>query len=117
VKNDFDNDFDTEKMRKDYQTRKHNLNQFLKGVSGINNMVTYTATPSTTHSGHDIFDQNGHIVALVPQGARIAALMAAAPDLLAALETLKREWDLGRSPLASEWSKAREAIARAKGAV
>jgi len=44
-----------------------------------------------------------------------AALIAAAPDLLAALETLTREWDLGRSPLAAEWSKARAAIALATG--
>ena len=44
-----------------------------------------------------------------------ARLIAAAPDLLAALETLTREWDLGRSPLASEWSKARAAIALANG--
>ena len=42
-----------------------------------------------------------------------ARLIAAAPSLLAALETLTREWDLGRSPLASEWSKARVAIAKA----
>ena len=44
-----------------------------------------------------------------------ARLIAAAPDLLAALETLTREWDLGRSPLAAEWSKARAAIALATG--
>ena len=44
-----------------------------------------------------------------------ARLIAAAPDLLAALETLTREWDLGRSPLAAEWSKARAAIAKTEG--
>ena len=44
-----------------------------------------------------------------------ARLIAAAPDLLAALETLTREWDLGRSPLAAEWSKARAAIRNAEG--
>ena len=85
--------------------------------------MTYTATPATMHSGHHIRDASGSMVAIVhnpasnpAEGARIAALMAAAPDLLAALETLTREWDLGRSPLASEWSKARAAIARATGA-
>ena len=58
--------------------------------------MTYTATPATMHSGHDIRNERGHMVAIVhnpkadhAQGAKIAALMAAAPDLLAALEDAK----------------------------
>ena len=58
--------------------------------------MNYTATPAKMHSGHDIRDTNGHMVAIVhnpkadpAEGARIAALMAAAPDLLAALEDAK----------------------------
>lgn len=53
-------------------------------------MTTYTAAPAAMHSGHDIRDERGHMVAIVhnpaanrAEGARIAALMAAAPDLLA----------------------------------
>ena len=58
-------------------------------------MNTYTATPATMHSGHDIRDERGHMVAIVhnpkadpAEGARIAALMAAAPEMLAALQAL-----------------------------
>ena len=58
--------------------------------------MTYTATPATMHSGHDIRDERGSMVAIVhnpasnpAEGARIAALMAAAPDLLTALEAAK----------------------------
>jgi hypothetical protein len=47
------------------------------------------------HSGHDIRDASGSMVAIVhnpasnpAEGARIAALMAAAPELLTALEAL-----------------------------
>lgn len=36
-------------------------------------------------------------------------------QLTAALETLVREWDLGREPLASDWSKARAALRAARG--
>jgi len=60
-------------------------------------MTTYTATPAAMHSGHDIRDVNGHMVAIVHnpaansvEGARIAALLAAAPDLLAALIELQQ---------------------------
>ena len=52
--------------------------------------MTYTTAPAKMHSGHDIRDEHGHMIAIVHnpkanrvEGARIAALMAAAPDLLA----------------------------------
>ena len=58
-------------------------------------MTTYTATPATMHSGHDIRDARGSMVAIVhnpkadpAEGAKIAALMAAAPEMLAALQAL-----------------------------
>lgn len=58
-------------------------------------MTTYTTTPSPMYSGHDIRNAKGHMVAIVhnpaadhARGAEIAALMAAAPELLAALEAL-----------------------------
>ena len=58
-------------------------------------MTTYTATPATMHSGHDIRDASGSMVAIVhnpkadhAQGAKIAALIAAAPEMLAALQAL-----------------------------
>ena len=58
-------------------------------------MTTYTPAPATMHSGHDIRDERGSMVAIVhnpasnpTEGARIAALMAAAPDLLDTLERL-----------------------------
>ena len=58
-------------------------------------MNTYTATPATMHSGHDIRDERGSMVAIVhspaadpAQGARIAALIAAAPFMLQILETI-----------------------------
>jgi len=60
-------------------------------------MTTYTATPAAMHSGHDIRDERGHMIAIVHnpaansvEGARIAALLAAAPDLLAALIELQQ---------------------------
>ena len=53
-------------------------------------MTTYTTAPATMHSGHDIRDAKGSMVAIVhnpaadpAKGAKIATLMAAAPDLLA----------------------------------
>lgn len=94
-------------------------------------MNTYTATPATMHSGHDIRDERGHMVAIVhnpkadpAEGARIAALMAAAPDLLAALIDLMAIID---SPQISiygvvdqQWTvtkrEARAAISHATGA-
>ena len=36
-------------------------------------------------------------------------------DLLAALQNLTTRWDRGETPIASDWTKARAAIARAKG--
>ena len=90
--------------------------------------MTYTATPATMHSGHDIRDTNGSMVAIVhnpaanpAEGARIAALMAAAPELLAALEELL--WSTSGTSLESDgdysnaFTAAHAAIARAKGAV
>ena len=84
-------------------------------------MTTYTTKPSPMHSGHDIRDERGHMVAIVhnpaanrAEGARIAALMAAAPELLAALE----EW-VGYVPNSTDEveqhriDRARAAIARA----
>ena len=56
-------------------------------------MTTYTAKPSPMYLGHDIRDERGHMIAIVHnpaanrvEGAKIAALMAAAPELLAALQ-------------------------------
>ena len=86
--------------------------------------MTYTATPAAMHSGHDIRDERGHMIAIVHnpkanrvEGARIAALMAAAPELLAALE----EW-VGYVPNSTDEveqhkiDRACAAIARATGA-
>jgi len=44
-----------------------------------------------------------------------ARLIAAAPKLLKALQKLVQELDCGRMPIAEDWSKARDAIARATG--
>jgi len=44
-----------------------------------------------------------------------ANLIAAAPDLLAALATLLREQACGRTPLARDWTAARRAYAKACG--
>jgi hypothetical protein len=61
----------------------------MKSKKGAKTMTTYTATPAKMHSGHDIRDASGSMVAIVhnpkadpAKGAKIAALMAAAPDLL-----------------------------------
>ena len=90
-------------------------------------MTTYTATPAKMHSGHDIRDTNGSMVAIVhnpkadpAEGARIAALMAAAPEMLAALAELL--WAASRTSLETDgdysnaFTAARAAIARATGA-
>ena len=90
-------------------------------------MNTYTATPATMHSGHDIRDAKGSMVAIVhnpkadpAEGARIAALMAAAPEMLAALAELL--WAASRTSLETDgdysnaFTAARAAIARATGA-
>jgi hypothetical protein len=75
------------------------------------------------HSGHDIRDDKGHMVAIVhnpaadpAEGARIAALMASAPDLLAALKLCERALEQ-REIEAEEFAakNARAAIAKAKG--
>lgn len=90
-------------------------------------MTTYTATPATMHSGHDIRDAKGSMVAIVhspaadhTQSAKIAALMAAAPDLLALA------YDFGQmltgmdpytvDDVAIMRNKIKAAIARAQGA-
>jgi len=89
--------------------------------------MTYTATPAAMHSGHDIRDERGHMVAIVhnpagdpAEGARIAALMAAAPDLLAALETIANSEPLDTDAFICDFdtlqSVARAAISRATGA-
>ena len=86
--------------------------------------MTYTATPAAMHSGHDIRDDLGHMVAIVhnpkanpAEGARIATLMAAAPDLLAALQGAIETAD-GTAGMSEAWwyAPARVAIARATGA-
>ena len=86
--------------------------------------MTYTATPATMHSGHDIRDDKGSMVAIVhnpaadpDQGAKIAALMAAAPELLAALQGAIETAD-GTAGMSEAWwyAHARYAIARATGA-
>jgi len=77
---------------------------------------TCNANYSTRH--YMVWDEDGNYHEMsdaVGEMQANAALIAAAPDLLVALETLTREWDLGRSPLAAEWSKARAAIALARG--
>jgi hypothetical protein len=92
-------------------------------------MTTYTTTPATMHSGHDIRDAKGSMVAIVhnpkadpAEGAHIAALMAAAPDLLAALEHILKKIETGQGmgepyyggpPLPIR--EARAAISRATG--
>ena len=91
---------------------------------------TYTATPATMHSGHDIRDAKGSMVAIVhnpkadpAEGAKIAELMAAAPEMLATLIDLMAIID---SPQISiygvvdqQWTvtkrEARAAISRATG--
>lgn len=89
--------------------------------------MTYTATPAAMHSGHDIRDDRGHIVAIVHnpaanriEGARIAALMAAAPELLAAarlaldyLETLPYQPSIHPSTKAQD--ALHDAIVAAQG--
>lgn len=89
--------------------------------------MTYTTAPAAMHSGHDIRDASGSMVAIVhnpasnpTEGARIAALMAAAPDLLAALETIAKSEPLDTDAFICDFdtlqSVARAAIARAQGA-
>ena len=87
-------------------------------------MTTYTSTPAKMHSGHDIRDASGSMVAIVhnpkadqKEGARIAALMAAAPEMLAALQGAIETAD-GTAGMSEAWwyAPARAAIARATGA-
>jgi len=86
-------------------------------------MTTYTARPATMHSGHDIRDAQGSMVAIVHnpaadriEGARIAALMAAAPGLLAALEDTKLWLESDDAGDKVVVAKINAAIARATGA-
>lgn len=87
-------------------------------------MTTYTTKPSPMHSGHDIRDDQGHMIAIVhnpaadhAEGAKIAALMAAALDLLEALRGAIETAD-GTPGMSEAWwyAPARLAIARATGA-
>ena len=93
-------------------------------------MTTYTATPAAMHSGHDIRDAKGSMVAIVhnpaadhAQGAKIAALMAAAPEMLAALIDLMAIIDSPQISIygvvGQQWTvtkrETRAAIARAQG--
>lgn len=43
----------------------------------------------------------------------IARACNAHDDLVDALRTLVREWDVGRAPIASDWAAARAALAKA----
>lgn len=91
-------------------------------------MTTYTATPAAMHSGHDIRDERGHMVAIVhnpkantAQGARIAALMAAAPELLEAarlaLDYIESvTYESSNHPSTRAQDALNDAIARATGA-
>ena len=91
-------------------------------------MTTYTTTPAKMHSGHDIRNANGHMIAIVhnpaanrAEGARIAALMAAAPDLLDTLERLVTAChaylpEPTEQAFCGLYASARAAIARATGA-
>ena len=85
-------------------------------------MTTYTTAPATMHSGHDIRDAKGSMVAIVhnpavdpAKGAKIAALMAAAPDLLEALRDLLDAVERN-AVQTGDCNMARAAIARATGA-
>ena len=84
--------------------------------------MTYTTAPAAMHSGHDIRDASGHMIAIVHnpaansvEGARIAALMAAAPELLAALIELQQWAEYNGIPEGTG-EIALAAIARATGA-
>jgi hypothetical protein len=80
------------------------------------------------HSGHDIRDASGSMVAIVhspaadhAQGAKIAALMAAAPDLLDTLERFVTAChaylpETTDQAFCGLYASARAAIARATGA-
>jgi hypothetical protein len=89
--------------------------------------MTYTTAPATMHSGHDIRDASGSMVAIVhnpasnpAEGARIAALMAAAPDLLSLAydfgQMLNGMDPYGVDDVAIMRNKIKAAIARAQGA-
>ena len=85
--------------------------------------MTYTARPATMHSGHDIRDDKGSMVAIVhnpkadpAEGARIAALMAAAPELLAVLTKWAEFAEQNGGDEAYSFNAAaRAALARATG--
>ena len=91
-------------------------------------MTTYTTKPSPMYSGHDIRNANGHMIAIVhnpaadpAKGAKIAALMAAAPDLLDTLERLVTAChaylpEPTEQAFCGLYASARAAIARATGA-
>ena len=91
-------------------------------------MTTYTTAPAKMHSGHDIRDEHGHMVAIVhnpkadqKEGARIAALMAAAPELLDTLERFVTAChaylpEPTEQAFCGLYASARAAIARATGA-
>jgi len=72
------------------------------------------------HSQGIVSDERDYDIALVynryeEEYQANADLMAAAPELLEALENLVRWQDTGNNPpLASDWRKAREAIRKAK---
>ena len=91
-------------------------------------MTTYTTAPAKMHSGHDIRNANGHMIAIVhnpaanrAEGAKIAALMAAAPELLDTLERLVTAChaylpEPTEQAFCGLYASARAAIARATGA-
>lgn len=76
--------------------------------------------PGYNDDENDILDAKGRLVATVTEwedeGTPNACLVEAAPELLEALENLVRWHDTGTNPpIASDWSKARAAIEKAKG--
>ena len=91
-------------------------------------MTTYTTTPAKMHSGHDIRDTSGSMVAIVhnpaadpAKGARIAALMSAAPEMLSALMAILDDASSTHPKFTLDYKVqqcvqiARAAIARAQG--
>lgn len=90
----------------------------------IDQLEQWNSSPTAGHETHGqsaVYDQNGKDVAIVYDGADHANLIAAAPDLLAALKSLVgRCGHLDRSPThdgienANAMAAARQAIERAQ---
>ncbi len=82
---------------------------------------TWYATPSAGHEIHGqslvIDEADGANIAVVYDGDAHAALIASAPDLLAALQEMCEGWPTQKpdSPYFNTYNKARTAIAKATG--